>query len=415
MHAMTLTIKKKHYIEMMMRNCRLTRDSLLVGLLLIGAMFPSFARAQSYVAKDLGTLGGPVAQAFDINELGQVVGASVQSDANFHAFLWDDTPVDISPLSFDSQSWGFALNDYDQVAIVSYDLGDLVPHGVLFESMAQTYLGHLAPRGMNNAGVIVGSSTILDPAFGWVEHPAKWVGGTLLELPTLGGHFGWAYAINDNDLIVGISHLPNNTIRRATLWINGAAVDLGTLGGTHSHAYDINAHGEVVGVADLLDGSPHAFLFELDSTGNVTERIDLGALGNDHSFAFGMNDVGQVVGTSDARAIFWQDGVMFDLNSTLNPMAGWRLDQAWEINNAGQIVGTGIHLGAPRAFLLTPGLSGDVNQDGNVGLTDFPTFVACLTGPNSNLSEECDLNDFDGDWDVDAADFVGLQLVFTGD
>jgi hypothetical protein len=45
---------------------------------------------------------------------------------------------------------------------------------------------------------------------------------------------------------------------------------------------------------------------------------------------------------------------MVDLNERIAPQAGWVVQRATDINNAGQIVGSGLHNGRPRAFRLTP-------------------------------------------------------------
>jgi probable HAF family extracellular repeat protein len=92
-----------------------------------------------------------------------------------------------------------------------------------------------------------------------------------------------------------------------------------------------------------------------------------------------------VVGTSNAAAFRWASGVMTDLNTLLVPGQNWRLDAARAISDQGQIVGTGLHDGQPRAFLLTPSpglLPGDLNCDGTVNFGDINPFVLAL----SNLS-----------------------------
>jgi len=127
--------------------------------------------------------------------------------------------------------------------------------------------------------------------------------------------------------------------------------DLGTLlGDVHSRALGINDSGQVVGGS--TDGNnDRAFLW---SSGSGMQ--DLGALpGSGGGIANGINNSGQVVGTSSGRAFLWSSGVMTDLN-TLPAVsaAGWSLTEALAINNAGQIVGRGVHQGLQRAFLLTP-------------------------------------------------------------
>src|SRR5262249_2048317 len=54
------------------------------------------------------------------------------------------------------------------------------------------------------------------------------------------------------------------------------------------------------------------------------------------------------------RAVLFQDGQTFDLNSLIPPTPGLILTAATDINSSGQIVGFGNLYGEPRAFLLTP-------------------------------------------------------------
>jgi uncharacterized membrane protein len=56
----------------------------------------------------------------------------------------------------------------------------------------------------------------------------------------------------------------------------------------------------------------------------------------------------------DNHAFLYQNGVLFDLNALLASTAGWELTAAYGINDAGQIVGTGILDGVEHAFQLDP-------------------------------------------------------------
>ena len=88
--------------------------------------------------------------------------------------------------------------------------------------------------------------------------------------------------------------------------------------------------------------------------------IDLGTLGGSYSSAFGVNAVGQIVGQAMVpgnqafHPFLWTNGQIRDLNSLLPAHAGWELEIAHAINDAGQIVGSGTHNGQPRAFLVIP-------------------------------------------------------------
>ena len=116
--------------------------------------------------------------------------------------------------------------------------------------------------------------------------------------------------------------------------------DLGTLGGSYSSAFAINNSGQIVGMAYVPGTSAyHAFLY---SNGTMT---DLGTLGGAVSQAEGINDSGQVVGyltgSGVQHAFLYSGGSMIDLNSVIDPSWNVELQQAYAINNVGQILAHG--------------------------------------------------------------------------
>ncbi len=122
--------------------------------------------------------------------------------------------------------------------------------------------------------------------------------------------------------------------------------DLGTLGGSESRAMGINDSGQVVGHSEISGNSAqHTFIYD------GTTMTDLGTLGGSESRAYGINDSGTAVGSSrisgnSAQHAFIYDGTtdgMIDLNTFLPAESDWdSLEYASDINNSGQIVGTGI-------------------------------------------------------------------------
>src|SRR5262249_33676414 len=150
--------------------------------------------------------------------------------------------------------------------------------------------------------------------------------------------------------------------------------DLGTLGGTYSIANAINDGGVVVGQSGVTTASshPHAFRY----TNGV--MADLGTIAGDWSSAQDGNSIGGIVGYSTFpgsaetayHAFLDHGGVMFDLNSLIDPTAGWTLSKANGINDTGQITGSGLINGEQHAFVLTPIpiVPGDFSRDGFVNI-----------------------------------------------
>jgi probable HAF family extracellular repeat protein len=176
----------------------------------------------------------------------------------------------------------------------------------------------------------------------------------ITDLGTLGGTKARAYDINSSGQIAGCAYIAGNSDRHAFLYSNGVMLDLGVVGGmTGSGATDINASGQMAG--NLSAGAVYHAMFY---SGGV--MYDLGTLGGTVCYGFGLNDNGQVVGQSTTgsaatHAFLYSGGTMVDLNTLLPAGSGWTLTAATDINNSGQIVGTGINsLGEERAFLMTP-------------------------------------------------------------
>jgi probable HAF family extracellular repeat protein len=116
----------------------------------------------------------------------------------------------------------------------------------------------------------------------------------------------------------------------------------------------INAQNMIVGTSgnnSRIDEYAFAYLYDGVSVNN------LGTLGGLRSGAYDINDFDQVVGYSESAsgslAFIWdQANGMRDLN-VLVTANGWVLSSAAAINNAGDIVGTGLLNGQPHGFLLT--------------------------------------------------------------
>ena len=191
---------------------------------------------------------------------------------------------------------------------------------------------------VNNRGQVAGEAlnTIPDPYTSNFNnfyiggatqvHAFRWTRSRgMQDLGTLGGTDSAAFCINERGQIAGMS-FTNTTVNPATgvptldpfLWDNGTMLDLGTLGGTSGVAFAINNRGQVVGASNLVgDNGGHAFLW--DREGGMQ---DLGTLGGAAGGALTINNAGDIAG-ADSRAdgsggsFLWRHGVMTDLGTVV--------------------------------------------------------------------------------------------------
>jgi probable HAF family extracellular repeat protein len=145
----------------------------------------------------------------------------------------------------------------------------------------------------------------------------------------------------------------------AVLWeADGTPIALGDLGGGVNIAGAINNRGEVVGNGPSPDGTGHVFLWS-----KIAGFQDLGGFpGAGLTVApccNTINDRGQIAGfavdsTGNSFAFLWQDHQWRNLNKLIPQNSHWNLQAAESINNAGEIAGTGLLDGKVRAFLAIP-------------------------------------------------------------
>ncbi len=378
----------------------------------VTAMLAALASAGSYTIIDLGTLAGE-SHAFALAHASgglRIAGSSTDTTAHFQALRYSPAPVGISRLPGYQEATGHAIDASGRVVGTAYNLGDMTWHAFSDDGTSVNDLGAFAARSINSAGDIAGTTTVITSTFGDITLPRAcvWRSGLIQVLPTLGGSSAQALSIDDSGRVAGSSMNTGDHYSRPCVWTNGVAADPGTLGGNSGQIYSVRGN-TAVGASQLAGGLMHATLWTLSASGTALSRTDLGALPSTaSSVARAFNASGDIVGTSAFHAVLWHAGIATDLNSVASK-TGWVLETAWDIDDAGRIVGSGSLYGFPRAFLLVPGnCPGDLNGDSQVDDSDFVIFAAAYdllvcSDPAMPAGCPADLN-FDGT--VDDADFV---------
>lgn len=319
--------------------------------------------APPYTVIDLGTFGSvQSAQAYDVNEAGQVVGI-----AGNHAFLWQNgTKIDLGTLGGGSASSASALNESGQ--IVGYATNTTPPSGtraVLWRNGVISDLTSDLPSnqgasatGINETGQVVGNISS-GTAFLWQD-------GARISLGDLGGGASFANDINDSGTVVGSSYTndvtPLGLMQHPFAWQDNVMRDLGLLAGDEDGgAAAINSVGQIVGSSGRTDPETYESFYRpfLYANGVMTAL----PVPSSEAYAGDINDGGVVVGTmraggavSNFHAWIYVDGIVTNLNTLVQPGTGLHIAYANAINNAGQIAATAYDAqGHYHAVLLTPG------------------------------------------------------------
>jgi hypothetical protein len=208
--------------------------------------------------------------------------------------------------------------------------------------------GQMFPSAINNSGAVVsevfsGESTFL----------VKSSGGGSVTLQADESTYPTVQAINDAGQSVGSAYDSGSGLTRATRWDaagNASVITVPNMDG-NAYAQSINNSGVVAGSFTNL-----VFGFIEVETAFVWDGVTAISLGSllasemQSSVAYDVNDFGQVVGHAYGGFLY-TDGDLYDLDELAADLMGEEgvtsgflsLNQAYHINNLGQIVGTGTY------------------------------------------------------------------------
>lgn len=340
----------------------ISRNGLMAGLSTNGLLDPlaSFPQLRAVMwdrahnIHDLGTLGGNSSQANQVNSRGQIVG-----------FALNAVPEDPDVATFFN-----LVPAAQQVRAFLWENGLMGDLGTLGGNDSFASL-------INEAGAVCGFSStnieINDTTGLPTIHPFFWANGQMHDLGSLGGTLAMpgsftggplGRVMNDQGHVAGTSLLTGDEDRGAFIWTNGQMTNLGSLGGNATDAYAINNNDQVVGRSRTANvpNSHHPFLWENG------QMIDLGVIAAcTRGTAITINWRGEIAGgfggcapNPDDRASFrgfylQRGGPIVDVNTLISPASDIWVDEISFINDAGQMVGSAILPdGSTRAVLLVP-------------------------------------------------------------
>jgi probable HAF family extracellular repeat protein len=331
-----------------MRNTQKFLSAALVAMLLLASVGQAAAATSYYIVQDLGALPGDSSSiAWGINQRGDVVGWS-NGPSGTRAFVFTDTGgmVALPGLPDKPRTIARRINDAGDIVGTANAGGVDLGHAVRWRGGTIKDLGTLAAGaysegwGINSFGDVVGESYTDGGSFSGVHAFLYTDANGMVDLtPT--SDTGRARDINDARQVTGYKTASGGY--HAFRWTNGDFEDLGVLPGfTHSFGFAIEGSGRVAGSSSSGSGNAERIFRFTDGVG----MQDLGGVG-EHNTAWGINGAGNVVGAlgqSASRAFLYTDEAgLKDLNTLINPSLGWVLLGAFDINDAGQIVGYGFN------------------------------------------------------------------------
>lgn len=331
------------------------------------------ASAQQYKVTPLQSPAGSTdVFATGINNAGQMVGYTVDSNGRSHAALWDasgnHTPLPELVNANGQRSEAYRINNNGQIVGKSrFDA--TFDHAVIWNANQIQDIGVLPgatggsfAQDINDQGVVAGSSraTTGQHAFTWTQSGGFKDWGSFN--PGANSNIAGWNAINNNGVMAGTAYVLLSPYK-ATM---ARPTDTGprniSPAGQFSTgmALAINDSDTIVGYQNPNSGSPHPAIFNGDGTWQ-----DLGTLGLGEGWAEDINEdgviVGRVMGVVDdvfvQKAFVYENGVMTDLLEALGPQArgdGWSdLFHASGINDNGTMVGVGVLDGQITGFMIS--------------------------------------------------------------
>lgn len=306
-------------------------------------------------------------KAHSINELGEVVGEGLSADGLTVRPIWQDGTVigTFEGIAGNPYSWDSFRN-----AVGRHVVNSKIACNVWWTTSASGQIDACTGSAydINEFGESAGSARFTTPTVH--QHVVTWKAGVIhrdLGLPP-GAREAQGAGINDRGDVVG--NLTDAATGRIEAFVHrdGQFSRLQSLPGQYAtYAWDINNRGDIVGTSN--GGVP-----VLWKAGSTTPTVLPVPEGRYPRSVARINDSGDIVGTATGvypvfnSAVLWRNGAFIDLGVLPTGTEAY----AYDINNAGVIVGTST-TGSPYGwFAVTWTVAQATGADLAISMTDAP-------------------------------------------
>lgn len=289
--------------------------------------------------------------ARDMNNLGQVVGGFISGQYAGQAGIYSNGVAStLAGLSGVSTLSG--INDSGQIV---GNAGTYESEGFIYSGGTMTMLtpsgnGTFSAVGINNAGQVGGTYYGSGAGGEYTDDAAIYSNGSISHA-NFGGLLTRVSGISENGAVYGSAGTADGMV--AFTYQNGVMTDYSSQLGNFSVIADVNDKNQLVGTN--MEG--HTFPSYFISGGVARyagDNVGLSSLNNaglavGSRYAFAPDGSGGVVG-----GLLWIDGASYDLNSLIDPAAGWTITSASKINERNQILAEGCNASGCGSLLLSP-------------------------------------------------------------
>jgi probable HAF family extracellular repeat protein len=338
----------------------------VAAVLMLGAAAVLPAQQLQYEIESIGTASPNLpddSNASGINNLGVVAGFSFYTNTagftSFRPVTWSDAGLDMlmtfgsaagTDINIHGVCIGWKTRSRSGTKAFQWDAlhnGTDLHFGNLVSSVGSS---------INSDGALTGSydyqsGNPMSKRRGFFRDPF----GQYTSMPSLGGVESGAAGLNDLMSVAGMAENLHGE-RRAVLWQVGTAPQDLQVGGVSSRANDVNNLGQVVGHWLDGNGQQFGFLWQAGSSAGLA-----GLTTHPNSVPRRINEFGFVVGIcqdanlGDSVGVLWdRSGQVHRLDALIPANSGWANLVATDINDLGEISGTGFKNGSKRGFRMTP-------------------------------------------------------------